>query len=152
AVNEARKLRLGTLTNPGPGFVPFCLALALALVALLLLWRALREPATPAPPAEPGERWKPVASLIALVAYTFALEPLGFVLATAALLFFFFRVLDGQRWWIALASAVVVSALSYLIFAPALHVRFRQGLWTESAPFLTSSPSLPPPPICSRAS
>jgi len=128
AVNEARKLRLGTLTNPGPGFVPLCLALA--LVALLLLWRALREPATPAPPAEPGERWKPVASLIALVAYTFALEPLGFVLATAALLFFFFRVLDGQRWWIALASAVVVSALSYLIFARALHVRLPEGPWS----------------------
>ena len=130
AVNEARKLRLGTLTNPGPGFVPVCLAVALALVSLLLLWRALREPATPAPPAEPGERWKPVASLIALAAYTFALEPLGFVLATAALLFFFFRVLDGQRWWVALASAVVVSVLSYLIFARALHVRLPEGPWS----------------------
>jgi len=130
AVNEARKLRPGTLTNPGPGFVPVCLAVALALVALLLLWRALREPATPAPPAEPGERWKPVASLIALAAYTFALEPLGFVLATAALLFFFFRVLDGQRWWVALASAVVVSVLSYLIFAHALHVRLPEGSWS----------------------
>src|SRR5262249_32427757 len=51
AVNEARKLRPGPLTNPGPGFVPVCLAVALALVALLLLWRALREPATPAPSA-----------------------------------------------------------------------------------------------------
>jgi putative tricarboxylic transport membrane protein len=130
AVNEARKLRLGTLTNPGPGFVPLCLAVALALVALLLLWRALREPLTPAPLAEPGERWKPVASLIALAAYTFALEPLGFVLATAALLFFFFCVLDGQRWWIALAAAIVVSVLSYLIFARALHVRLPEGLWS----------------------
>jgi len=130
AVNEARKLRLGSLSNPGPGFVPLCLAMALALVALLLLWRALREPATSAPPAEPGERWKPVASLIALAAYTFALEPLGFVLATAALLFFFFRVLDGQRWWVALASAIVVSALSYLVFARALHVRLPEGPWS----------------------
>jgi len=52
------------------------------------------------------------------------------VLATAALLFFFFRVLDGQRWWIALASAVVVSALSYLIFARALHVRLPEGPWS----------------------
>jgi putative tricarboxylic transport membrane protein len=130
AVNEARKLRVGTLTNPGPGFVPLCLAVALALVALLLLWRALRESATPALSAEPGERWKPVATLVALAAYTFALEPLGFVLATAALLFFFFRVLDGQRWWIALASAVVVSALSYLLFARALHVRLPEGPWS----------------------
>lgn len=130
AVNEARKLRLGTLGNPGPGFVPLSLAVALALVSLLLLWRALREPVMPAPPTEPGERWKPVVSLVALAAYTFALEPLGFVLATAALLFFFFRVLDGQRWWIALASAIVVSALSYLIFARALHVRLPEGPWS----------------------
>ena len=130
AVNEARKLRLGTLGNPGPGFVPLWLAGALALVAMLLLWRALREPATPAPPAEPGARWKPVASLVALAAYTFALEPLGFVLATAALLFFFFRVLDGQRWWLALASAIVISVLSYLVFARALHVRLPEGPWS----------------------
>ena len=130
AVNEARKLRFGSLSAPGPGFVPLCLAVALALVGLLLLWRALREPASPAPPAEPGARWKSVVSLAALVAYTFALEPLGFVLATAALLFFFFRVLDGQRWWVALAGSVAVSLLSYLVFARVLHVRLPEGPWS----------------------
>ena len=130
AVNEARKLRFGSLSSPGPGFVPLCLAVALALVGFLLLWRALREPESAAPPAEPGARWKSVVSLIALVAYTFALEPLGFVLATAALLFFFFRVLDGQRWWVALAGAVAVSMLSYLVFARALHVRLPEGPWS----------------------
>ncbi|HEY4908655.1 MAG TPA: tripartite tricarboxylate transporter TctB family protein [Methylomirabilota bacterium] len=129
-VNEARKLRFGTLSSPGPGFVPLCLAVALALVGCLLLWRALREPESPEPSAEPGARWKSVVSLAALVAYTFALEPLGFVLATAALLFFFFRVLDGQRWWVALASAVAVSMLSYLVFARALHVRLPEGPWS----------------------
>jgi putative tricarboxylic transport membrane protein len=130
AVNEARKLRFGSLSAPGPGFVPLCLAVALALVGVLLLWRALREPASPAPPAEPGARWKPVVSLAALVAYTFLLEPLGFVLATAALLFFFFRVLDGQRWWVALAGAVAISLLSYVVFARALHVRLPEGPWS----------------------
>jgi putative tricarboxylic transport membrane protein len=130
AVNEARKLRFGSLSSPGPGFVPLCLAVALALVGSLLLWRALREAESPASPAEAGARWKSVVSLAALVAYTFALEPLGFVLATAALLFFFFRVLDGQRWWVALAGAVAVSMLSYLIFARALHVRLPEGPWS----------------------
>jgi putative tricarboxylic transport membrane protein len=130
AVNEARKLRFGSVSAPGPGFVPLCLAVTLALVALLLLVRALRAPAGPALPADPGERWKSVASLAALVVYTFALEPLGFVLATAALLFFFFRVLDHQRWWVALASAVAISVLSYLIFARGLHVRLPEAPWS----------------------
>ena len=130
AVNEARKLRFGSLSSPGPGFVPLCLAVALAFVGLLLLWRALREPESPAPPAALGARWKSVVSLIALVAYTFALEPLGFLLATAALLFFFFRVLDGQRWWVALTSAVAISLLSYLVFARALHLRQPEGPWS----------------------
>ena len=130
AVNEARKLRFGSLSAPGPGFVPLCLAVALALVGFVLLWRALREPASLAPPVEPGARWKSVVSLAALVAYTFALEPVGFVLATAALLFFFFRVLDGQRWWVALAGAVAVSMLAYLVFARALHVRLPEGPWS----------------------
>ncbi len=130
AVNEARKLRLGSVSAPGPGFVPLCLAVALALVALVLLVRAWRAPAGPEPRAEPGERWKAVATVAALGVYTFALEPLGFVLATAALLFFFFRVLDRQRWWVALASAVGISFLSYLVFARGLHVRLPGAPWS----------------------
>ena len=47
AVNEARKLRLGSLGSPGPGFVPLCLAVALALVGMILLWHALRERESP---------------------------------------------------------------------------------------------------------
>jgi putative tricarboxylic transport membrane protein len=130
AVNEARKLRLGSVSVPGPGFVPLCLAVALALVALVLLVRAWRAPAGPEPPADPGERWKAVATVAALAVYTFALEPLGFVLATTALLFFFFRVLDRQRWWVALGSAVAISFLSYLVFARALHVRLPGAPWS----------------------
>ena len=65
AVNEARKLRLGSLSSPGPGFVPLCLAVALALVGMILLWHALREPENPAPSPEPGARWKSVVSLAA---------------------------------------------------------------------------------------
>jgi putative tricarboxylic transport membrane protein len=130
AVNEARKLRLGSLSAPGPGFVPLCLAAALALVALLLLIRAWRAPASPERPAEPGERWKALAALAALAVYTFALEPLGFVLATTALLLFFFRVIDGQRWWVALGSAVAISVLAYLVFAHGLHVRLPGAPWS----------------------
>ena len=100
------------------------------IVALLLLIRAWRAPASPERPVEPGERWKALAALAALAVYTFALEPLGFVLATTALLLFFFRVIDGQRWWVALGSAVAISVLAYLVFAHGLHVRLPGAPWS----------------------
>jgi putative tricarboxylic transport membrane protein len=130
ALEEARKLRLGSIARPGPGFFPVLLAAAFSVVCLVLLvnaWRA-REPAR-GPDTQLG--WlKIVATMAALFVYAFALERVGFVVATFALLLFFFKVLERQRWVMALAGSLVTALVTYLVFKVWLHVQLPAGPWS----------------------
>lgn len=133
AVNEARRLRFGAVTTPGPGFFPLALAVSFTLVCLILLVTALRAPA--AAPADAGGvgdggvRWKALATLVVMLAYAFALEPVGFVASTCGLLLFFFRALEGLRWPVALAASALTSVVTYVVFKVWLHVRLPPGPW-----------------------
>jgi hypothetical protein len=117
AVNEARRLRFGAVTVPGPGLFPLTLAAGFTLVCLILLVAALRAPddaaaAEPGDVGEGGTRWKALATLGVMLVYAFALEPLGFVAATCGLLCFFFRALEGMRWTVAVAASALTSVVT----------------------------------------
>ena len=134
AANEARRLRFGTVTVPGPGFFPLVLAVSFTLVCLILLVAALRAPAGVASAesggtGEGGIRWNVLATLGVMLAYAFVLEPLGFVAATWALLCFFFRALEGMRWPVAVAASALTSVVTYVIFKVWLYVRLPPGPW-----------------------
>jgi putative tricarboxylic transport membrane protein len=134
AVNEARRLRFGAVTVPGPGLFPLVLAVGFTLVCLILLVAALRAPAGAAvaesdDAGEGGIRWKVLATLGVMLAYAFALEPLGFVAATCGLLCFFFRALEGMRWTVAVAASALTSVVTYVIFKVWLYVRLPPGPW-----------------------
>ena len=134
AVNEARRLRFGAVTVPGPGLFPLVLAVGFTLVCLTLLVAALRAPAGAAAAesgraGEGGIRWKVLATLGVMLAYAFALEPLGFVAATCGLLCFFFRALEGMRWTVAVAASALTSVVTYVIFKVWLYVRLPPGPW-----------------------
>ena len=134
AVNEARRLRFGAVTAPGPGLFPLVLAAGFTLVCLILLVAALRAPADtaaaePGGAGEGGTRWKALATLGVMLAYAFVLEPLGFVAATCGLLCFFFRVLEGMRWTVAVAASAFTSVVTYVVFKVWLYVRLPPGPW-----------------------
>ena len=130
AVNEARRLRFGAVTVPGPGFFPLVLAVGFTLACLTLLVAALRAPAAESGGAgEGGIRWKVLATLGVMLVYAFALEPLGFVVATCGLLCFFFRALEGMRWAVAVAASALTSVVTYVIFKVWLYVRLPPGPW-----------------------
>jgi putative tricarboxylic transport membrane protein len=131
ALEEARKLRLGSIARPGPGFFPVILAAAFSLVCLVLLvmaWRARDAP------AETGARLparKIVATIVALFVYAFALERVGFVAATFVLLLVFFKALERQRWVTALAGSLVTAFVTYLVFKVWLSVQLPAGPWGQ---------------------
>ena len=129
AVEEARKLRLGTIARPGPGFFPVVLAAALSLVGVALLvtaWRA--RDAAAGSGALLGWR-KIAAAMAALFVYAFALERVGFVAATFALLLFFFKALERQRWATAIAGSLATAFVTYLVFKVWLNVHLPAGPW-----------------------
>jgi len=127
ALEEARKLRFGSIARPGPGFFPVVLAAAFSLVCLVLLVGAVRGRDEDAPVAARLGWAKIVATMAALFVYALVLEVVGFVAATFALLLFFFRALERQRWPLALAGSLVTALLTYLVFKVWLHVQLPAG-------------------------
>lgn len=131
ALTQARGLRFGTIAAPGPGFFPLGLAAALCLAGIGLLVRAARTAPAGTPAARPGVRRLAVVSTLgALLVYALVLERLGFLLATCALLLFFFKALQGQSWIAALSGAAATSLASYLLFKIWLGVNLPGGLWS----------------------
>ena len=130
ALEEARKLRFGSIAKPGPGFFPVVLAAAFSLVCVALLVNAVRAGNEA---GEPGARlgWRKIgAAMAALVVYALVLEPLGFVAATFALLLFFFKALERQRWVTAVAGSLVTALVTYLVFKVWLNVQLPAGPWS----------------------
>jgi putative tricarboxylic transport membrane protein len=65
--------------------------------------------------------------LVVLAAYTFLLDPLGYPLCTFLLVLFMLRVLDPQRWTVALSMAALTAVGTYVVFAIWLSVPLPRG-------------------------
>jgi hypothetical protein len=129
ALEQASKLRIGSVVKPGPGFFPVVLAGAFTQVCLALAVAAFRSrvraDAAPSSLSYP----KMGATIAALFVYALLLERVGFVVSTFALLLFFFRGLERQRWTVALAGSIVTACVTYLVFKVWLHVQLPPGPW-----------------------
>ncbi|MGH8698411.1 MAG: tripartite tricarboxylate transporter TctB family protein [Burkholderiales bacterium] len=112
ALYAASDLSFGTVRQPGSGFFPTLVCVALIVFGGL----ALADPARALPaPGSGGEAriWLVVA---ALAAYGWALAPVGFLPCTMALLLLLLRGIGGVSWPISLAAAAVGAIACYGLF------------------------------------
>jgi len=126
AAFESARLPFGTIHNPGEGFFPWWASVTVVLLATILLIQALNSRSTSARD-EPRRLAKVIVLLVILAAYTFLLNPLGYPICTFLLVLFMLRVLDPQRWRVALSIAVLTAAGSYVVFAVWLSVPLPRG-------------------------
>jgi putative tricarboxylic transport membrane protein len=126
AAFESAKLPFGTIHNPGQGFFPWWTSVVVVLLATILLIQALKLRASTALDKS-GRIAKVVALLVVLAAYTFLLDPLGYPICTFLLVLFMLRVLDPQRWTVALSMAALTAVGTYVVFATWLSVPLPRG-------------------------
>lgn len=116
-IEGARRMPESATFGPGPGFLPFWLGVALAVLAVLQIvggWRR-SEPDGRVFPGAAG--LLPVAlTLAGLAAYILLLERLGFMLATGLLVAFLLGVVERERWWVALGIGALNALALYVIF------------------------------------
>jgi hypothetical protein len=62
-----------------------------------------------------------------LLGYAFLIESLVFLLSTFVLLFFLFRFIGNQKWWVVLTGSSVVTLATHLLFRVALKVQLPRG-------------------------
>jgi putative tricarboxylic transport membrane protein len=118
--------------GPGSAFLPFWLGVVMALLALMMLIRNLKE-------KNPGEAWLPrgeglrhmLVVLGVTVVFVAALKVVGMILGTALFLVVLIRYLGRHRWWLTVAIAVAAAGLNWLVFVHWLRVPFPEGMfWT----------------------
>ena len=113
---------LGTLKNPGSGFISFCTAAILSLLSLVLIFRGWRIRVS-----LPHLPRKIIFALVFMIFYSLLLNTLGFVVATFLLVGLFFYLGGLRPWWALLGMSASVTFLAYLIFGVLLHVYFPRG-------------------------
>jgi hypothetical protein len=126
------KLGFGSFSQPHAGFMPFLASLALGLLALGDLIFGL------------GKRWKTektdaeiwanihwrklLLTLSALFLYTAFFTTLGFLAATALLLFYLFRTMEPRSWKWVFSVSVLTTLLFYLGFKVGLDTQLPRGV------------------------
>jgi putative tricarboxylic transport membrane protein len=128
---QSYKLGLGTLHQPGPGFLFFWTGIVTAILSIIIIMMSLRN----RPPEETAGldfgRWKVakiVPVLISLFLYVFLMEWLGFLIVTLLLFIFLLGVIEKKKWWFALLVSFLVTTLTYIVFEMALQSQLPKGL------------------------
>jgi putative tricarboxylic transport membrane protein len=125
----ATRLGLGSVTEPGAGFIFFWSGLILVILSLIAFAESVRRSADTA--REMGEmNWKKIALvLLSLLLYAFFLERLGFVLTTFVFMSFLLGCIEGTGWFRSLGVASAGALTSYAMFELWLKIRLPRGIF-----------------------
>ncbi len=129
----AAELGLGTVSEPGPGFLPFLAAVVLALCSgIYFLSRvALTIQRSHDPLSKPWAetQWRKVIYVVlALIAYSIFLEDLGFLACTFLLMMFLLIVMGVNHWYTAPIGSALITLICYVTFEKILMIGFPRGI------------------------
>lgn len=118
---------VGTLQEPGPGYMPLLLAIFMGAIGLMIaLWGRKSAPLS-------SMRWPEVTRaiivLIACAVATLAIERIGYRLTVIALLVFFLGVLERRRPLPVALVSLGFGFASFYIVGDLLHVPLPRSPW-----------------------
>ena len=128
---ESHSLGLGTLHQPGPGFLFFWTGIVTAILSLIVVLMSLKKP-SPGQAQEPifgkGRVAKILLVLLSLFLYALLMERLGFLIVSLLFFIFLLGVIEKKRWSFAVLVSLIVTSISYLVFEKALQSQLPRGL------------------------
>ena len=122
------KLKLGTINDPGSGYVLFYTGLLMCLFAATIIVAAAEGGPTF------GSRWKdarwtkPLLVIACLIAFAIALDTLGFLLSAIPLLLLLLRLVDPVRWSLAIPIALLAPLGVWWILKRLLLIQLPSGI------------------------
>ena len=125
----ATRLGLGSVTEPGAGFIFFWSGVVLVILSLVVLIDSIRS--SEAAAHDIGEmNWiKIILVLVSLVLYAFFLEKLGFILTTFFLLSFLLSCIEDTNWIRSVGVAGAAALTCFALFELWLKIRLPKGLF-----------------------
>jgi len=128
---ESRRYPLGSLDNPGPGFLPMVLGIALGVMSFILIgksWRANRP--LPEKTFWPDRRgFLTVCSIfLMLILFTVLLEVTGYLINVFVFFILFLRPISKQKWSWSLTISIGATLIAYGLFERWLMVPLPRGI------------------------
>jgi putative tricarboxylic transport membrane protein len=115
ALYEGSGLSFGSLRQPGSGFYPTLVCVALIAFSAMAFAKPSRTDASEA--GEPHGHARAWLVVAAVALYAWALTSVGFVMCTAALLIVLLRGIGAVSWPLSLAAAAAGSIATYVLFS-----------------------------------
>jgi putative tricarboxylic transport membrane protein len=126
----ATQLGVGSVTEPGSGFIFFWSGLILVILSLMALAESLRSSVEIAEETGGAVNWVKIGLvLLSLLLYAFFLERLGFVVTTFVLLIFLLSWIEQTNWARSLGVASAAALGSFAIFELWLKIRLPKGIF-----------------------
>lgn len=124
------KLKIGSINDPGSGFVIFYTGLLMCGFGVSIIVSAITEGGPTVSSLWAGTRWtKPVIVIACLAAFAFLFQPLGFLLSAIPLLLLLLRVIDPVRWSLAIPIAVLAPVMAWWILKRLLLIQLPAGIF-----------------------
>jgi hypothetical protein len=118
---------MGRVKHPGPGFLPFGLALCLIALSLALIIKSWKG-STSSIPFWPQRAWlRPLLGVAIFVFYALVIQRLGFLLSTLSFLLIWTRLIERVRWRTLIGISIATTAGLYFIFVFFLEVPLPKG-------------------------
>ena len=122
------KLKLGTINDPGSGYVLFYTGILMCLFAASIILTAVTEGGPTFGSRWKEARWtKPVVIIACLTAFAFALEPFGFLLSSIPLTLLLMRLIDPVRWELAIPISIAVPGGMWWLLKHGLGIQLPSG-------------------------
>jgi putative tricarboxylic transport membrane protein len=129
-IRSSFKLKIGTIHDPGSGYVLFYTGILMCLFAATIIIAAVTEGGPTFGSRWEGARWtKPAVLIACLVVYCFALEPLGFLVSSIPLMLLLLRAIDPVRWPLAIPLAVLAPLGVWWVLKRLLLIQLPAGIF-----------------------
>jgi putative tricarboxylic transport membrane protein len=124
------KLKLGTINDPGSGYVLFYTGILMCLFAASIIFAAVTEGGPTFASRWENASWsKPLLVIACLTAFSFALDPLGFLLSSIPLMVLLLRLIDPVRWSLTIPIALLVPLGMWWVLKRALLIQLPSGIF-----------------------
>jgi putative tricarboxylic transport membrane protein len=123
------QLKLGTINDPGSGYVMFYAGLLMIVFSLIILYSSIKDGGPTFLSHWRDVLWtKPLMVIALLLAFTLVFETLGFLISTMVLLIALLRVIDPVPWVRAIPIAILTPLLFWYVLQKLLLIQLPSGV------------------------
>lgn len=127
---ESYRLKIGKINQPGPGLFPFGSGLIMIILSMIGLFITIikKEDAGEISSREKIRWWNIIIILIAISAYAFSLEKVGFLINTFLFITLLLKVIEPQSWKKSIIGGLITALAANLVFNVIFRVQIPSGI------------------------